>query len=173
MLNRIVCTTLLPLLWTLAIAGDSPAVAPTAGEAPAGAVCAPAASRRDHRSRRNDCPARSKRGKPGNAAFPRVVGVARERLNADGEWVELPSDEAMWVSDSLRWAPVLKPNDPSQVRSVRMLMSPFGNVKAPWIVFAQSEPGELWAYGEPGVGVWECAIQVQFSEGLPVLKVLD
>jgi hypothetical protein len=52
-------------------------------------------------------------------------------------------------------------------------MKPFDNEKAPWIVFAQSEPGKPWAYGETGVGIWKCAIQVQFSEGLPVLKVLD
>ena len=105
---------------------------------------------------------------PGVFSFPRVVGIVTERLTQEGKWIRVPDGEVSWSHDQLRYAPELDSTDSSHIRRVRMLKRPWDDSDTPWREFARSRPGELWAYGEPGVGEWAAIIEVQFFHGLPV-----
>ena len=97
------------------------------------------------------------------ADVPHATDFVEERLTVDGEWVRLAEGELSWSHDQLRYAPILPPEDMPRVRQVRMLKRPRGDASASWHEYARSAPGDIWAYGQTGVGRWQILMEVQFD----------
>ncbi len=105
-------------------------------------------------------PAASPAGKP----VPRLLGIVEERRE-DDKWIPVTADEVRWAHDVLRFSPKLDPDDFSQVASFRLLKRSADEPEVPWAEFATAKPGEHWASGSRGAGVWAMSIEVRLTNG--------
>jgi len=93
-----------------------------------------------------------------------LVNFTCERLE-DEKWVLLDEKEVAWADDILRFTPVLKPDDLSNVKLVRILRRPIDAAEAPWEEFGRSRPSNAFVETSLDSGDWSIDMEVTFNDG--------